>query len=791
MKRLGLFSILFILLFACQKDYNKTKQPHQFIPKNTQAVIQINELNDFISSIKNNDVLSGIHNDDLKNASQILKHFNTTQKVFISLLDTIKGNSDYVILTPNDSTIFVVDSIPNHISKTLVDLDIQETQIEKSTIYHKVVGKTFAASNNLKVLQELNSKNEDTELSRLIESTNQKSVASVLFKSTANNYSKLLFSDVLGNDKSNFTVLDFNHIDKGLHYSGILTSKDSSTNHLEIFKNTLPQKTNTPSIAPYNTSSLISIAYDDFSVFNKNLKTFNNNDDEEVSTESFLNFTNEIALIDEALVLHTLDPKLILESIEEKSVTETFRSIDIFEFEQPEFFTTKLKPFISYDNAQYFSVYENFIVFASTLDQLKRVLTQALNSNTLSNSEAFKNINQKLSSESSLFIFKNAEALSDALGQPMNNYNANAVQFIREDNFTYVNGIIREFKKRAASNSVTEVFTTKIDATILMPPQTVINHISKSHDIVVQDVNNVLYLISSSGSILWKKQLHGKILGQVEQIDMYKNGRLQLAFATPHRLYVLDRNGNNVSPFPLKFNNEITQPLSVFDYENRRNYRLLITQGKNLLMYTAKGKFMNGFKYKSKGAEIISQPHHFRIGSKDYIVFGAGETLKILNRQGSIRINVKDKIHFSGNDIYLYQNKFTTTNTLGQLTQVDTRGRINTTSLNLTDKHRITTTSKTLVTLTENKLKIKSRTVDLDYGEYTEPRIFYLNDKIYVSTTDLQSKKVYLFDSQAEPIPNFPVFGTGPAELQKLDKDQSLELITQSDDKTIVVYKLH
>jgi hypothetical protein len=246
-----------------------------------------------------------------------------------------------------------------------------------------------------------------------------------------------------------------------------------------------------------------------------------------------------------------------------------------------------------------------------------------------------------------------------------------------------------------------------------------------------------------------------------------------------------------VSPFPLKFNDAITQPLSVFDYDKRKDYRLLVTQGKNLLMYNAKGQSIGGFNYKNNDSQISSQPKHFRIGSKDYIVFGAGENLKILNRQGDSRINVKDKIRFSDNDVYLYQNKFTTTNTLGQLIQVDTKGNLSTKNLNLTDKHKIATTSKTLVSLRENRLIIKSRTIDLDYGDYTEPRIFYLNDKIYVTTTDLQSKKVYLFDSQAKSIPNFPVFGTSAAVLEKLDNDSGLELITQSDDKTLIVYKLH
>ena len=95
------------------------------------------------------------------------------------------------------------------------------------------------------------------------------------------------------------------------------------------------------------------------------------------------------------------------------------------------------------------------------------------------------------------------------------------------------------------------------------------------------------------------------------------------------------------------------------------------------------------------------------------------------------------------------------------------------------------------MSLTDDILNIKSRGVHLDYGEYTEPRIFYINDKIYITTTDLQSKKVYLYDSQAKPIPNFPVFGVSSAELQELDKDSGLELITQSDNKTIIVYKLN
>lgn len=787
MKQFGFLLILLSVLVSCQKDYDISKSLYKFLPPETEVVFSVNELNDFTNSLKTHKILSGIHNKELTETSDVLKNINTTNKVYVALLNP--QYTDYLILTKSDSTLFIVDSIPNHISEKLSAFDITRTQIDSTVFYHKNLNNVFAASNNLDILKTIKTSEESNKLNTLIETTENKTIASVVFKTKALNYSNLLFSNVIKDVENGYSLLDLNFSDDNLYYNGIVNSTDSITQALDCFKKTIPQKTQSLNIAPANTKSLVSLSFDDYSIFHRNLMKLNAKIPD--STRTFLNFTNEIALADNTLILYSLDADLVFETIEEKSLTETYREIDIYEFENPEFFNSRLKPIIFYETANYFSKYEDFIIFSNSIETIKSTLSDALNNNTIANSDAFKNVSQNLSEDSSVFIYKNNDGLSEHLDIETKNFHANVVQYIYEDNYAHVNGVIEKFKKKAVSNSVTETFATALDAQIVSPPQTVQNHVNNTHDIAVQDINNVMYLISNSGNILWKKQLQGKILGKIEQIDMYKNGRLQLAFATSNRLYVLDRNGNDVSPYPRKFNDEITQPLSVFDYDKRKNYRLLITQGKNLLMYDAKGKTVNGFKYKNNDKSITSQPKHFRIGSKDYIVFATEDNLKILNRQGDVRINVEDKIRFSDNEIYLYQNKFTASNTLGQLVQVDSRGKINKKDLNLTDKHNIATTSKTLVAMNENKLFIKSRRVDLDYGVYTDPRIYYLNDKIYITTTDLQSKKVYLFDSQAKPIPNFPVFGTSAAELQKLDKSKGLELITQADDKTIVVYKLH
>ena len=322
-------------------------------------------------------------------------------------------------------------------------------------------------------------------------------------------------------------------------------------------------------------------------------------------------------------------------------------------------------------------------------------------------------------------------------------------------------------------------------------PQFVTNHITKQKEIVVQDVKNNLYLISNKGKILWKKQLQGAVLGKIEQIDIYKNGRLQLAFATRNRVYVIDRNGEDVKPFPLKFQGIITQPLAVFDYEKRKNYRLMVTQGNTVLMYNTKGVIVKGFGFKSTNKNIITQPKHFRIGSKDYITLKTRDKLYILDRIGKTRVKTDASYSYSSQPVFLYKNTFTTTTQKGHLISIDRNGRVSEENLNLSENHALETTSKTLVTQSENRLGIKNKTTELDFGDYSDPRLFYINDKIYVSTTDLQSHKIYMFDSQSKLLHNFPVYGSSAIDLDNIDKDENLEFVTKGENNSIILYQMN
>ena len=80
------------------------------------------------------------------------------------------------------------------------------------------------------------------------------------------------------------------------------------------------------------------------------------------------------------------------------------------------------------------------------------------------------------------------------------------------------------------------------------------------------------------------------INSEIFQVDYFRNGKLQLLFSTRNELYLIDRNGNFVEKYPVKLRSPATCGLSVFDYDNNRDYRLFIAcEDKHIYAYTKEG----------------------------------------------------------------------------------------------------------------------------------------------------------------------------------------------------------
>ena len=348
-----------------------------------------------------------------------------------------------------------------------------------------------------------------------------------------------------------------------------------------------------------------------------------------------------------------------------------------------------------------------------------------------------------------------------------------------------------DLQPKKDQGGVSPLLNLQLENPISYGPQWVKNHINKKQEILVQDNQNQLYLFDNSGKLLWKKQLQGAIQGKVSQVDLYKNGRLQLAFTTTNQWLILDRNGNEVPPFNKTFKDGNLSPLAVFDYDNRKEYRFVFGQGKDIYMYDRNAKSVNGFKYKKTKSSLLEAPKHFKIKGDDYLVFkGIDGSVAILNRTGKTRVKTAANYSFSDNEIALLDQQFSFTDLQGNLLQINTEGKESKRPLKVNAAHKTVMKYNQLVVLEDNVLYSKGKKAVLDYGIYTPPNTFKINQQIYISITDTQNKKGYLFDSELTMLSGFPVYGSGEIDLVESSENGVLNFVIKDKENSLVVYRL-
>lgn len=809
MRFFSLLTLLFITL-SCANTKKKRTSLIDFVPENSAVILKARNIESLQNSINNNELIQEFSKSNIyKNLERKFENIDIIKSNTPILLCFSKDKNDslnYTLITKYHDSLFVTDSLKNYKEETLLlkNNAIRKSTINKNVFFSTIIDSVFIASSSKKIIElAFNDVKINQEQHKIYKSTDKENL-SIIINSETNILKSIFIEDSI--PLSIFTkqlALDIDASQNAILLNGITKATDSTKSLINAFKNTIAQVNTIQNITPANSDAFMSFTFNNFKILKNNLAFFKEKDSIPIATNLF-DDVNEIGIIYEAqnraIVLNSRDIIATKDAlVAEQNLAETYRDISIYNFGDSEIFSKTFSPLISNNQVKLYCNLDEFFVFAEDIEMLQNIISSYQNKTTLGSRNYFQDVQEELSDASSILMATNSNSLESIIKNNMSDdfnlnlepYKISALQFIYDTNFAHVNAIIKKNKTKAIEQSVSEEFNIKLDADLLNKPQFVTNHITKQKDIVVQDIENNLYLISNTGKIQWKKQLQGPVLGEIKQIDIYKNGRLQLAFATPNLIYILDRKGKNVSSFPLKFNDAITQPLSVFDYDKNKNYRLLVTQAKNILMYNVQGKIVKGFTFKAAKNKIIAQPQHFRIGNKDYITIKTEDQLLILDRIGKTRITPKTSLSYSSKPIYIYLSKFTTTTNKGDLISIDTKGNVTTQNLNLSSKNNIATTSKTLVYQSENKLTIRNKTINLDYGNYDDAEIFYLNNKIYVSITDLQSQKTYLFDSQANLLPNFPVYANSKIDLSNSDKDQNLEFIVKGDTNSVLLYQIN
>lgn len=808
MYRIASFLCFLLLAISCADEKSTDASLLQYIPTDTSIIISTTSSDDVNTLLQDTAIINDL--DQVKRIAQIKETSG-----FLNAYDI--NDRSLITISPEGK---------NNIAITLITSPI-ESQLGDSThykplTYNKVSYVQNAVNDHIYYSLNYNGYHLASSSQLVIESLIRRGDNNInlfpefqsIYDRTAGNdlgiYSKAhnanWFKDFLSDVTHRSYASDFGSWYKvspldtknPLYLDGIITYKDSVKQFHTLFKNLNPQENQASAIIPSSVFSARSFTYDNVDQLQKNLNRYHSDNTTIHKTlRLLLENANEITRIDlpqNQVLAFTLKPyEELYTNIDSASIAKfNYRDYTIYELANG-IQTNDLSPLLPSGSYKYFTVVDQFVLLTQTSNAPETIIANYQNKTVLNNQNWWINATDQLSSSSTLLYYSSPDYLKATLDEKdkqaaaklnSENYPIAISQYVHENNYAHYRFLIPSKSEQQSRNQITQTGTYKSANEIIAGPFLFPNHKTGSLDVAYQDEDFMLYLLDSNGKRLWNKSLDSKIIGSINAVDGFKNGRKQMLFNTANQVYYLDRNGKDVGKFPLKFKDEITQPLSVFDYDNSRNYRLVVTQNDDLLMYTINGEAVKGFDY--TGSEVIkTAPQHFRVNGRDYIAFAkADNTISLLHRTGKVRTKVKENVTAQSN-LFLHKNAVKVA-TEDNIVSINTAtGAVTKTTKKVnTDAHYIVTHGLELIQ-ENNLLELNNKKIELPYGTYSNASIEKLKGEVFIHLIDTGAHKVYVLNSTGEVLDGFPVYGKQVSDIG-YGKGRYL---TVKDDQDVIIYR--
>ena len=792
MKHLSILLIIFCSLISCSEKKSKTNSLTDYIPNNPSVIISApsieklqNELgeNAFLNSFKSTNTFKKIKHD-----FSFCNEISSGNPILISYA-TVGKSLEYLFTTKVDNTTTKIYTSEKKKSYNAV----LYKELKNQKAYTLILDSTLVVSSSEILIENLirnttdGIKFNDNSFFKLHNTSDASKISAYLNNEKRPAFFKSIFpTHFLG--RKNWTSLEFtNH--EGISINGITTNNEINHDFATHLVNSKTESSNSSQITPLNFSKYTTFTFEELKNYSSSSENFTKLITNSTETTSILEGKNSLCAF--KLLDNYIDDNL--------NELSSYRNTTIYEnnyYKIPVEISKKQPGFACYLG--------DYLILSNTVSTLENCISHYQNKTTLNHQHFFTENNKELLGEAHITNITKTHVLKDELATVLDDVSIKKVnlnkfpvfmnQISYEDNYINFNSVIKKINLQKTKASISQISSINLPSEINRNPQWVINHKTNEKELVIQDNNNVLYLISNKGSILWKKKLDTEIQGEIIQVDLFKNRKFQMAFTTKNEFLVLDRNGNIVDQFHKKFSTSDVLPLAVFDYDKNRNYRFVISHGNNVELYDNSFKKLKGFEFTKTESNILNAPQHILLGTKDYIVIPEENgKLHILNRQGKSRTNIKTKFDFDESAFSNHKNNIVFKDAKNAIHSINiSSGKTSKIDLLQGENTNIIThTSEVKAKLEDHILTINNKTTELEYGNYSAPKIFNFNNKNYINITDLDSKKVYLYNYKGELLDQFPVYGQSAIALTNMDKDSKLEFAVKGESNSLLIYKMH
>lgn len=127
--------------------------------------------------------------------------------------------------------------------------------------------------------------------------------------------------------------------------------------------------------------------------------------------------------------------------------------------------------------------------------------------------------------------------------------------------------------------------------------------------------------LSEGGKDLWGVPFKTPICGTAQNVDYYANGKLQIAFGSASKIYLIDRLGRYVTGFPVDLGKDILLGPDVYDFNGTRKYNVMVLHKDNTVeMYNLKGQKPASWKGIHPAETVKSLPERVVVGGSSFWV---------------------------------------------------------------------------------------------------------------------------------------------------------------------------
>ncbi len=635
--------------------------------------------------------------------------------------------------------------------------------------------------------------------------------------------------------------------------NGYTTTSDTATYYLNNFKQE-PQQIKVPEILPYDISLFLHFGFEDFNSYQQTIKVYYsdtkkwneyNSSFQAIQKnynidlyDQFISWVgNEVAIASSGkldiknnsfVILHTSDIKGAMEKLDlviAKVKTKTgknpyqqaFGDYMIKKIDIPGFLPKVLGSTFNIIENNYFIAIKDYIVFANNPKQLIYLVNNFYLQKTLSENFNYQSFSNNISDRSNIYFYCNfrksigylTNHLDPELQKVFNqnrriisNFEGLAIQFSYYNEMFYTNIYLKynpTYQEMNPSN-----WEVELDAQLYGKPWFIRNHKSGKLNVVAFDDLSNMYLIDHNGIIQWKIPLMEEPISPVFPLDYYDNGKTQYLFNTKNYLYLIDLNGNYVADYPVKLITSATNPVVVLDYENNKDYRLLMALADNRIYnFDKQVKQIEGWNKFPAKSGVDQQIEYLVDNGNDYL-FITDEKGNVLcvNRKGDERIKLKrqfTKARHSQFYINRTNNKgsFITTDEKGNLVYISTDGKINKTSFGDFSKDHFFLYNdlsgndvNEFIFLDKNKLMVLDRYKKEVYSyqfknDITIQPIFFKGkgNRNFLAVVSAKEEKVYIFDKNGLAFTDLGIKGTSEFITGSLNNDDRINLIIGSNNK--------